>query len=70
MLCYVGHHDPAHDWASRPKTETNPVTGGAQIVVILSIIIFLKLIAISKANKDPAIIAGIRDFFLRIRLSA
>ena len=35
MLCYVGHHDPAHDWASRRKIETNPVTGGAQIVVIL-----------------------------------
>jgi hypothetical protein len=35
MLCYVGHHDPAHDWASRRKIEMNPVTGGAQIVVIL-----------------------------------
>ena len=35
MLCYVGLHGPAHDWASRRKIETNPVTGGAQIVVIL-----------------------------------
>jgi hypothetical protein len=35
MLCYLGLHDPAHDWASRRKIETNPVTGGAQIVVIL-----------------------------------
>ena len=35
MLCYVDHHDPAHDWARRRKIETNPVTGGAQIVVIL-----------------------------------
>ncbi|MCX5960135.1 MAG: hypothetical protein NT053_10010 [Cyanobacteria bacterium] len=87
MLCYVGLHDPAHDWASRRKIETNPVTDGAQIVVILqtvreiqtpyqfswsrskcffvilSIIIFLKLLASPKANKDPAIIAGIRDCF-------
>jgi mRNA-degrading endonuclease RelE of RelBE toxin-antitoxin system len=35
MLCYLGHHDPAYDWARRRKIETNPVTGGAQIVVIL-----------------------------------
>ena len=27
MLCYVDHHDPAYDWASRRKIETNPVTG-------------------------------------------
>ena len=31
--------------------------------VILSIINFLKLIASPKADKDPAIIAGIRDCF-------
>jgi hypothetical protein len=35
MLYYVGHHDPAYDWARRRKIETNPGTGGAQIVVIL-----------------------------------
>ena len=34
MLCYVGHHDPAYDWASRRKIETHPVTGAAQIVEI------------------------------------
>ena len=26
MLCYVDHHDPAYDWASRLKIETHPVT--------------------------------------------
>ncbi len=26
MLCYVDHHDPAYDWASRRKIETYPVT--------------------------------------------
>ena len=34
MLCYVGHHDPAYDWASRRRIETHPVTGAAQIVEI------------------------------------
>ena len=34
MLCYVGHHDPAYDWASRRKIVTHPVTGAAQIVEI------------------------------------
>ena len=34
MLCCVGHHDPAYDWASRHKIETHPVTGAAQIVEI------------------------------------
>jgi mRNA-degrading endonuclease RelE of RelBE toxin-antitoxin system len=34
MLCYVDHHDPAYDWASRRKIETHPVTGAAQIVEI------------------------------------
>jgi len=34
MLCYVDHHDPAYDWASRRKIETHPVTGAAQIIEI------------------------------------
>ncbi|MFM8277059.1 MAG: 3'-5' exonuclease [Cyanobium sp.] len=34
MLCYVDHHDPAYDWASRRKIETHPVTGAAQLVEI------------------------------------
>jgi hypothetical protein len=34
MLCYVDHHDPAYDWASRRKIETHPVTPQAQIVEI------------------------------------
>jgi len=34
MLCYVDHHDPAYDLASRRKIETHPVTGAAQIVEI------------------------------------
>jgi hypothetical protein len=34
MLCYVGHHDDAYDWAERRKLETHPKTGAAQLVEI------------------------------------
>lgn len=34
LLCYVGHHDPAYDWAERRKLETHPTTGAAQLVEI------------------------------------
>jgi mRNA-degrading endonuclease RelE of RelBE toxin-antitoxin system len=34
LLCYVGHHDRAYDWAERRKLETHPKTGAAQLVEI------------------------------------
>jgi mRNA-degrading endonuclease RelE of RelBE toxin-antitoxin system len=34
LLCYVGHHDPAYQWAERRKLETHPKTGAAQLVEI------------------------------------
>ena len=34
LLCYVGHHDKAYDWAERRKLETHPTTGAAQLVEI------------------------------------
>jgi len=34
MLCYVGHHDDAYNWAQRRKLETHPTTGAAQLVEI------------------------------------
>jgi len=34
LLCYVGHHDKAYDWAERRKLETHPKTGAAQFVEI------------------------------------
>ena len=34
LLCYVGHHDAAYDWAERRKIERHPRTGAAQIVEI------------------------------------
>ncbi len=34
LLCYVGHHDSAYQWAERRKIERHPTTGAAQIVEI------------------------------------
>ena len=34
LLCFVGHHDKAYDWAERRKLETHPTTGAAQLVEI------------------------------------
>src|SRR6266550_7406896 len=32
LLCYVGHHDSAYQWAERRKIEHHPMTGAAQLV--------------------------------------
>jgi superfamily I DNA/RNA helicase/mRNA-degrading endonuclease RelE of RelBE toxin-antitoxin system len=34
LLCYVGHHDKAYDWAERRKLEAHPKTGAAQLIEI------------------------------------
>jgi mRNA-degrading endonuclease RelE of RelBE toxin-antitoxin system len=34
LLCFVGHHDKAYDWAERRRLETHPKTGAAQLVEI------------------------------------
>jgi hypothetical protein len=34
LLCYVGHHDDAYQWAERRKLEAHPTTGAAQLVEI------------------------------------
>jgi len=34
LLCYVGHHDKAYQWAERRKLETHPKTGAAQLVEV------------------------------------
>lgn len=34
LLCYVGHHDNAYDWAERRRLETHPKTGAAQLIEI------------------------------------
>jgi len=34
LLCYVGHHDDAYNWAVNRKLEIHPRTGAAQLVEI------------------------------------
>jgi superfamily I DNA/RNA helicase len=34
LMCYVGHHDNAYQWAERRRLETHPKTGAAQLVEI------------------------------------
>src|ERR1700728_4882072 len=34
LLCYVGHHDNAYQWAERRRLETHPKTGAAQFVEV------------------------------------
>jgi hypothetical protein len=34
LLCYVGHHDKAYEWAERRVLQTHPSTGAAQFVEI------------------------------------
>lgn len=34
LICYVGHHDDAYQWAQRRKLERHPRTGAAQLVEI------------------------------------
>lgn len=34
LLCFVGHHDKAYDWAERRSLESHPKTGAAQFVEI------------------------------------
>lgn len=34
LICYVGHHEDAYQWASRRKLQTHPTTGAAQMVEI------------------------------------
>jgi superfamily I DNA/RNA helicase/mRNA-degrading endonuclease RelE of RelBE toxin-antitoxin system len=32
LLCYVGHHEAAYNWAENRRLETHPTTGAAQLV--------------------------------------
>lgn len=34
VVCYVGHHDDAYDWATRRRLDVHPTTGAAQLVEI------------------------------------
>src|SRR5437667_12786407 len=71
LLCYVGHHDKAYDWAERRKLETHPKTGAPQLVeiretvkeIIVPVYIRTELAAV-EAEKTP-IFASASDDDLR-----
>jgi len=53
LLCYVGHHDKAYDWAERRRLETHPKTGAAQLVEMRETI---QEIRVPKYVEQPAIL--------------
>lgn len=55
LLCYVGHHDKAYDWAERRKLETHPTTGAAQLVEIRETVheVFVPKYVEAKAAPKP-----------------
>jgi hypothetical protein len=62
LLCYVGHHDEAYQWAERRKLETHPRTGAAQLVEIretVQEIMIPKYVEV--ARPKPLLFDGIPD---------
>jgi len=70
LLCYVGHHDNAYQWAERRKLETHPKTGAAQFVEIretvqeITIPKYVEVVQPSVARvavPKPPLFAGVSD---------
>lgn len=65
LLCYVGHHDKAYDWAERRKLEVHPKTGAAQLVEIrervLEILIPTYVEIATPIVPKPAVLAGVPE---------
>jgi mRNA-degrading endonuclease RelE of RelBE toxin-antitoxin system len=70
LLCYVGHHDDAYDWAERRKLETHPKTGAAQLVeiretvkeIVVPVYVETEIaVAPQPAAEKKCIFAGISD---------
>jgi mRNA-degrading endonuclease RelE of RelBE toxin-antitoxin system len=53
LLCYVGHHDNAYNWAERRKLETHPKTGAAQIVELRETIVEITIPKYVEAAQLP-----------------
>src|ERR1700733_4258344 len=54
LLCYVGHHDEAYEWAERRKLETHPKTGAAQLVEIRERVQEITIPRYVEAQQGPA----------------
>ena len=65
LLCYVGHHDKAYDWAERRRLETHPKTGAAQLVEIRETVQEILIPTYVQAPKPdtakPPLFSGISD---------
>ena len=70
LLCYVGHHDNAYQWAERRKLETHPKTGAAQFVEVretVQEIVIPKYVQVEQphvtkvAAPKPLLFAGITE---------
>ena len=70
LLCYVGHHDHAYQWAERRKLETHPKTGAAQFVEVretVQEIVIPKYVEVEQppvtkvAAPKPPLFAGISE---------
>jgi hypothetical protein len=70
LLCYVGHHNEAYDWAERRKLEVHPKTGAAQLVeiretvkeVVIPVYVQSELAAAPKPGADrEALFSGLSD---------
>ena len=65
VLCYVGHHDDAYNWAERRKLETHPKTGAAQLVevreTVREITVPRVVEVVPEAQPKPLLFADIGD---------
>lgn len=65
LLCYVGHHDDAYEWAERRKTH--PKTGAAQLVEIRETVkeivvpVYVKAPTTPQPSEKRPIFAGVSD---------
>jgi mRNA-degrading endonuclease RelE of RelBE toxin-antitoxin system len=65
LLCYVGHHDNAYQWAERRKLETHPKTGAAQFVevreTVQEILVPKYVEVVQAAPPKPLLFASMSD---------
>lgn len=61
LLCYVGHHDNAYQWAECRKLETHPQTGAAQLVEIRETV---KEIIIPQYKEVQKPAASVKPYFI------
>lgn len=62
LLCYVGHHDDAYNWAERRKLETHPKTGAAQLVEVRETIQEIKIPKyVEVTQPKPRLFDGLSD---------